>query len=217
MSLCHERIENFVIPQNSHQGTVSDWAHEVLLPIGRLEQVDCLAVLQLCHHAQVGVFSVSGNALHRFCQEGNFQVVGPEYVPDDVLNLAFVVRRLQRVGVLPVDFQLLHDVVEVAAVAHLGTNAAHFFMTHFHFESVAVQNLQSLFHRRSNRSDGALPILLFQFLGGVQLVAVRPVVRCFYPEFQLGGTGEHHIFNIFRRIQASDVVRYVWIVLNQFH
>ena len=90
-------------------------------------------------------------------------------------------------------------------------------MSHFHFESVAVQNFQGLFHRRSHRSDGALPILLFQFLRGVQLIPVRPVIRRLYPEFQFGGAGEHHIFNIFRRIQSADVVRYIRIVLNQFH
>ena len=86
------------------------------------------------------VLSASGNALKGLRHEGDVQSVPGKDVPDHVFHLVLIVRRLDGVGIFPVDFQLLHDVIIVPAVVHSGLHSAHFFVPHLNAEPVFVQD-----------------------------------------------------------------------------
>ena len=153
------------------------------------------------------------HSVHRLCKECDLEAVHAEYVPDYMLYLRLVVSCLHRRGVLPVDLELLHDVVEVAGVAHLGLYSAYLFVPHLDAEAVTVKYLERLLERGGNRSGDSLPVLLFQLLSYRELVSVRPVVRRLYPEFKLGGVCEQELIDIVGAVHAAYMLKHIRIVL----
>ena len=137
----------------------------------------------------MGVFAAAGDAGDGFCHEADFEAVGTKDVFDDVANVGFVVGSLEDGAVFPVDFELLHDVSVFAGRVEFGADAADFFVAHFDFEAVLVEEDEGFFERGADGAASSLPILFFEFLGGGELFAVGFVVGGFDPKFELGGSG----------------------------
>ena len=142
------------------------------------------------------MLTAASNALHRLCHECNVKPVKPEYISYYVFYLFFIVRSLQRIRIFPVDFKLLHYVIVMSGVSHLGFDAADLLVTHFHFKTVAVKNVKCSFESCTNRPHCPLPVLLLELLRCGKLLSVRLLIRCFNPEFQFCRRCHYQILNL---------------------
>ena len=143
---------------------------------------------------------------------------GVVLTPDEQRHdLFFVVSRLHRVGVFPVDLQLLHDVVMVAGTGQAGFDAADLLMTHFHLKAVIVQDFDALFESSPNRSISTFPVLLLELLRCRELFSVRLIVRRSDPEFQFGRAGDADLFDIVRAFNAFHILKYIRMLPQKLH
>ena len=75
-----------------------------------------------------------------------------------------VVSALESIGILPVDFQLLHDEVEFTGRIEGSLNAADFLMTHFRVEAVVLKEHDYLFQSCSYDALCTFPVRFLKFL-----------------------------------------------------
>ena len=212
-----ERIDRLVVLEDTHQRTEAHRRKEFRVELLRRKQIDHLAVFEFRADAQMRMLAVSGNARHRFRHKGRRQTKLVEYIAHDIFDLFFVVSRLHRVGVFPVDLQLLHDVVMVAGTGQAGFDAADLLMTHFHLKAVIVQDLDALFESSPNRSISTFPVLLLELLRCRELFSVRLIVRRSDPEFQFGRAGDAELFDIVRAFNAFHILKYIRMLPQELH
>ena len=210
-----DRIELFVVAKYTHQSSVSDRTHEVLFPAFRLKQINYSSVLKPCSHAEVCMFSGSRNSVDRLRQECHIKPVHAENVSDYMLYLSLVVGCLHRCRILPVDLELLHDVVEVAGIAHFGLNSAYLFMPHLNTEAVIIEYFQSLLKSCGDRSCNPLPVLFLEFLCNRELISVCPVIRSLHPEFKLSSIGQQKLIDLIDAAHSANMLKNIRIILER--
>ena len=193
----NEGVHDFVVFEHAHDGAVTDDGQEVALHIRRVEEVDEFAVLHDGPDAEVRMFTGTGNAVNRFCLEGDFKAVFTEYFTDDDTGCDFIICSLDRVvGKFPVDFELFEDEGQFTGIVDLGFDAADFLMAHFRFETVFFEAFDGLFKSRTNDAVRALPILFLQFLRSRQEARRYILARRLDPEFQFRRRREDDFFDV---------------------
>ena len=159
-----ERVNHFVVFEQSHDRAVADGAHEIFFHIFGSVKVDNFAGFQPYRHTSVGMFAISGYADDRFGLERYLQSVQAERFLDQNPGKQFVIDGLNRRSETPVDFHLLHDVVEIAGFTDFGFYAADFFVAHFRLQSVSFKHQHSVFQCSTGLATGALPVILLHDL-----------------------------------------------------
>ena len=212
----YERVDHIVVFKHTHQGAESDRTHELVFRIRRCEQVDHLAILQSCRYSHVSMLAVSCHAFHRLRHEGHFQPVHAENISYDIFDLVFVISSLYSRRILPVDFQLFHNMIIYTGVSQFCFYATDFFMTHLHFKSVFLQDQHGFFQCSTNRSGRPFPILFLQHLSRGQLFSVGIVIRGLYPEFQFCSCRDDDLIDIIYAVRI-DVLKHVRVVFEKFH
>ena len=134
------------------------------------------------------MLSASGNARHRFGHKCYIKTVRTKYIFYYVLYHIFVISSLQSLRIFPIYLQLLHNVIVVSGMSHLGLYSANFLMSHLRLKAILLQHHKRFFERCSYRSYRSLPILLFEALCRRKLFSVRFIIGCLYPKLKLSCT-----------------------------
>ena len=185
-----ERVDDFVVLEQAHEGAVADGAHEVFLLVVSREEVVELAVFRDGSHADVRVLAVASQADHRLCLEVDFEAHAAEDFADNRADEELIVGSLQGIGKAPVNLELFADMRHMAVLIDLCLEAADLFMAHLNLEAVFVEDFEALLHRRADSAVRALPVLLLQDLRSGHLFDGSIFKRRLDPELELRSGGE---------------------------
>ena len=105
-----ERVNDFVIFEQTHQRAVANGAHIILRRIFGGEKIVRLALGGDGGDSNVSVFAVASQPNHRLSLEVDFEPVRAENFLDDGAHNNFVIRRLNSLVEAPVNFELFADV-----------------------------------------------------------------------------------------------------------
>ncbi|OPZ62005.1 MAG: hypothetical protein BWY86_00600 [Candidatus Aminicenantes bacterium ADurb.Bin508] len=159
----HEGVDVGPILQQPHKGAVTPGGEEALLPY-RGEEVDLPPTLQEEAHPDMAVLPRTGHPLHGFSRESRFQTALSENFPDQTPGEDVVVRGREGVGKMPIDFQLLHHIVQGPSLGHPGLDAADLLMPHLRFQAVASKKEENLLQTAPYLTFDPFPIGLLQGL-----------------------------------------------------
>ena len=159
-----ERIDGFVVLEQSHERAVADRTHIVRILIVGGEETVHLAVRGDRGDAQMRMLAVARETDEGFRLEIDLKAVQTEDFAHDGAHEQLVVRRLDGTVVLPVDFDLLADMRHAPVLVDLRLETADLLVSHLHVEAVFVQFDDALLERRAHRAVRTLPILLVHHL-----------------------------------------------------
>ena len=136
------------------------------------------------------MFTGSGNTRKRLGAEAYFETMHTEDLFDEDTCKKLIVSCLKCIGIVPVDLELFHDVLEITGIRKVCLYAADFLVAHLRLKAVKLKEHDGLLKRSTDNTLGALPVLFLEALGCREDTRVDLFFRRAYPEFQLGGRGQ---------------------------
>ena len=205
----HEGVDVGPILQQPHESAVTPGGEKALLP-HRGKEVDPPPALQEEAHPDMAMLPRTGHSFHGLSREGRFQTTLSEDLPNQTPGEDVVVRGGEGIGKTPIDFQLLHHIVQGPSLGHPGLDAADLLMPHLRFQAVASEKEENLLQTAPYLAFDPFPVGLLQSLREGEILRADPGRWGPHPELQLRSEGEVEVVDLrlpdFESLQKTFVL-----------